>query len=196
MATGSLVVEAYPLDGATAIEVEEFTAYGWVQIVDESTIGTYPAYLTSYQAVTTTQAQQVRYRWMVGAVATLWLSPLSLSIATTAEVTERLTQAVLAKAVRILLLVEAPLGSFGELSEFGMAVVRPDYQQTELLYGLRYTTWDIDLTTLVTADDVIRAGLQADGSDFPESRMVDVTRAIDAAVSWIASELLDGIGVA
>jgi hypothetical protein len=192
----TLVVEAYPLDGATAIEVEESTPYGWVQILDESTIGTFPSYILSYQVDTTTQARNLRYRWMEGAVSTLWLSPLSLSTASTAQVTERLTQAVLAKAVRILLLVEAPLGSFGELSEFGMAAVRPDYQQTELLYGLRFINWDDDLTALVTSDDVIRAGLQADPADFPEARMGDVDRAIEAAASWVASELLDGLGFA
>jgi hypothetical protein len=196
MATGTLVVEAYPLDGATALEVEESTVYGWIQILDESSIGTFPAYTLSYQVATTTQSKALRYRWMVGTKATAWRSPLSLSVATTAQITARLTQAVLAKAVRILLLVEAPMGSFGELSEFGMAMVRPDYQQTELLKGLRYINWEEDLTALVTSEDVIRAGLQADPSDFPEARMGDVDRAIDAAVSWVASEVLDGMGIA
>jgi len=193
---GDLVVEAYPLTGATKIVAEESTVFGWIEILNTASIGTYPAYTLSYEITTTTERPLLRYKWELGATSTIWLSPLSLSVAATDEVTARLTQAVLAKAVRILLLVEAPLGTFGELSEFGQAAVRPDYQQTELLYGLRFVNWADDLSTLVSTSDVIRAGLQAPPADFPSANLPDVTRAIDAAASWVGSELLDGAGIA
>ena len=119
-----------------------------------------------------------------------------VAVAPTPEVEARLVQAVIAKAVRILLLIDAPLGSFGELTEFGQSTVRPDFQQAELLYGLRFIDWDVDFTTLVTTDDVIRAGLKAEPTDFPIARIPDVQRAIDAAASWVAVEILGGIGIA
>ena len=80
----------------------------------------------------------------------------------------RLAQALIAKATRFFVQLEAPLGTWGELSEFGMATVRPDYQIREILFGLHLPDWDTDaLADLVTADDVIRAGLQADPATFP-----------------------------
>lgn len=112
----------------------------------------------------------------------------------TPEELARVTQAVIAKATRILQLVEAPLGTIGEVTELGVAVTRPDYQATELLYGLRWRDWgivDID----VPVEDVIRQGLQTDPATYPPDRIPDVQRAIDSAVSWVL-EALRGLGAA
>ena len=109
----------------------------------------------------------------------------------------RLTQAIIAKATRILVMTEAPLGSWGEITDFGIATVRPDYQIKELLYGLHVGDWELsDLSNLVEVDDVIRAGLQADPVTFPAERVPDVQRAIDAAVDWIHTDLVGAFGVA
>ena len=109
----------------------------------------------------------------------------------------RLAQAVIAKATRIIVLAEAPLGSWGEITDFGIATVRPDYQIKELLYGLHVGDWELsDLSNLVEVDDVIRAGLQADPDTFPIARRQDIQRAIDAAVDWVHQDLDGGFGVA
>lgn len=106
----------------------------------------------------------------------------------------RLTQAVVAKATRILVLIEAPLGSWGEMTELGQSAVRPDYQIRELLLGLHYR--ELDLSGLdVTTDMVIRAGLQTDPAGFPTDRIPDVQRAIDTALDWVGAELV-GFGAA
>jgi hypothetical protein len=89
----------------------------------------------------------------------------------------------------------APLGTFGELTELGMSTVRPDYQIAELLFGLRLTEWDLALDGLVTPDDVIRQGLQANPATFPAERLPDVERAIDTAVSWVDTYLTEGVAV-
>jgi hypothetical protein len=102
----------------------------------------------------------------------------------TPEEAQRLVQCVIAKATRILALVEAPLGTWGEITEVGVAQTRPDYQLQELLYGLRYppyTVVDIDVGT----DDVIRQGLQTDPATYPPDKLPDVQRAIDAATNWV-----------
>ena len=104
----------------------------------------------------------------------------------------RLTEAVIAKATRILLLGEAPLGSWGEQDL--VAPVRPDYQILELIYGLRYKDFEVDLTTLATADDVIRRGLQTDPDTYPGDKD-DVDSALLAAADWVG-EALQGFGVA
>ena len=109
----------------------------------------------------------------------------------------RLTQALIAKATRFFVQLEAPLGTIGELTDFGMATVRPDYQIRELLFGLHAADWTVeDLTALVTTDEVIRAGLQADPATFPAARIPDVQRAIDAAADWISKDLEGAFGVA
>ena len=114
----------------------------------------------------------------------------------TPEQTERFAQAVIQKATRFLKLPEAPFGHSGVM-EWGTATVRPDFEIQELLYGLRFREWDIDLTTLVTPDDVIRFGLQLDPVDLGGPMVTaDIQRAIDAAVSWIAVSVLEGTGVA
>lgn len=115
-----------------------------------------------------------------------------MSFVLTPEDEARLEQAVIAKATRILMLVEAPLGIWGEMGEMGPAAVRPDWQIRELLYGLHYSEADVpDVTT----DVVIRQGLQTDPDTFPADRLDDVERAINSARSWIAHDLV-GIGVA
>ena len=114
----------------------------------------------------------------------------------TPEQTARFAQAVIQKATRFLKLPEAPFGHSGVM-EWGTAQVRPDFEIQELLYGLRFREWDIDLTTLVTPDDVIRLGLQLDPADLGGPlETADVQRAIDAAVSWVAHQVLEGTGVA
>lgn len=105
----------------------------------------------------------------------------------------RLTEAVIAKATRVLLLGEAPLGSWGDQDV--IAPVRPDHQIAELLYGLRYRALEVDLTSLATADDVIRRGLQTDPAGFPADKRTDVENALLAACDWVA-EALTGFGVA
>jgi hypothetical protein len=127
---------------------------------------------------------------------TAWFPPVSVAVPANQEVTDRLVQAVIQKATRILMLSKAPLGSWGELNEFGVATVRSDYEIQELLYGLRFVNWDVDLMTLVDTDDVIRVGMQTDPTTFPTDRVPDVQRAIGGAVSWIAGYLLDGANVA
>ena len=115
----------------------------------------------------------------------------------TADDTERLMQACVAKATRILMLVEAPLGSWGEMTDLGVASVRPDYQIRELLFGLHYQPeWDLDAVLEgATAEMVIRQGLQTDPASFPAERLPDVERALAAARSWIKLDLV-GLGVA
>lgn len=106
--------------------------------------------------------------------------------------TDRLTQAIIQKAVRILMLTGAPLGVHGEVTEFGMAVVRPDYQIREMLAGMMFIPLP-DLETLVTTDMVIRQGLQVDPDDYPTASVPDVERAIGAACSWIEDHLTGGV---
>ncbi len=111
----------------------------------------------------------------------------------TPEDEARLEQAVVAKATRILKLVESPLGLWGEMAEMGPAAVKPDWQIRELLYGLHYL--EVATAPVVTTDMVIRQGLQTDPASFPVALLPDVQRAIDSAQSWVAHDLV-GIGVA
>jgi len=104
----------------------------------------------------------------------------------------RLTQAVIAKATRILSLVESPLGLWGEMTDLGPASVKPDWQIRELLFGLHYSGMPVPE---VSADMVIRQGLQTDPAGFPTANLPDVERAIAAARSWIAHDL-QGFGIA
>lgn len=111
---------------------------------------------------------------------------------------DAMAQAVIYKAVRFLKLPESPLGAWGEFSEYGVGVatVRPDHAIEEMLYGLRLRDWDVDLESLVTADDVIRVGLEMDPATFPADKLGDVERALSAAVSWVAHHLQQGVGIA
>jgi hypothetical protein len=108
---------------------------------------------------------------------------------------DRLAQAIVQKATRVLMLAGAPLGHWGELSELGMAPVRPDYEVKELLYGLMFQPLP-NLDSLVSTDDVIRQGLQVDPADFPAAKLPDVERAIGTACSWIEDYLREGVGIA
>jgi hypothetical protein len=108
----------------------------------------------------------------------------------------RIKTAVIQKAARFLVFPEGPLGFFGEITELGQAVIRPDYQIRELLFGFHIAINVTDLASLVTTDDVIRAGLQANPDNFPVDRLPDVQRAIDAAADWIELELTGAFGVA
>jgi hypothetical protein len=115
----------------------------------------------------------------------------------TAGQTERLRSALIQKATRFLILPTGPLGFYGEMTEWGTPTARPDYQIAELLMGLHQTIAEIaDLAGLVTTDEVIRNGLQADPATFPADRVPDVQRAIDAAADWIKSEVWAAWGVA
>lgn len=107
---------------------------------------------------------------------------------------ERLKEAVIQKATRTIALGEASLGSWGEQDV--VVPVRPDHTIAELLFGMRGVGLEVDFSALeVTADDVIRSGLQADPDSYPEDRKVDVERALLSAVSWV-EEALNGFGVA
>jgi hypothetical protein len=125
-----------------------------------------------------------------------WLSEAEASgevpVPTPIEDEARLTQAVVAKAVRILSLVEAPLGLWGEMTDMGPASVKPDWQIRELLFGLHYSGMAVPE---VSADVVIRQGLQTDPATFPADKLPDIDRAIAAARSWIAHDL-QGFGIA
>jgi hypothetical protein len=193
--THQIVVEAYPFDGATGLVVDEKTSYGWVERLDTSSVGTFPNYTTTYEVSGVTGPGVFRYRWEVSVGETSWLSPLYISpeaITATSEITERLTQAVIAKAARIYALGEAPLGTHGEMTEFGMARVMPDHQITELVGGLLRINWDVDLTSLASVADVVRA-LGYD--DLPTAKDGDIQRAIEAACSWVAEYILGGVAI-
>lgn len=114
----------------------------------------------------------------------------------TEEQVASLRQAVLQKATRTLMLGQAPLGYWGELADGTQAPLRPDYAIKEILFGLRFVNWDVDLTDLVTAEDVIRVGLQADSFPEDDDRIADIDSAISAACSWVAQYILGGAGVA
>lgn len=188
-------VEPWTEAGAVSIQVEQLSAFGdWVSVLDTTVIGTYPSYTTTFTTVPQGTSTRYRYRWETSAGSfTGWLTPTLLSTPT-AEETERFTQAVIQKATRFYLLTNAPYGHHG-VSDFGPARVLDDRQIEELLYGLRFREWDIDLTSLVTAADVIRVGLQSNDADFGGTD-ADIERAIDAAVSWIADRVLYGAGIA
>jgi hypothetical protein len=109
---------------------------------------------------------------------------------------ERVKAALIQKAARFVIFPTGPLGLYGEMSEWGTPTAKPDYQIAELLKGLHLPDYDVDLVGLITTDDVIRNGLQADPSTFPAERLPDVQRAIDAATDWVHSELWDAWGVA
>jgi hypothetical protein len=121
---------------------------------------------------------------------------MSDPVTPTPEQQERMVQAVIAKATRFYVLAQAPLGTWGEVTEFGVATVKKDHQIVELLYGLRFRNWDVDLAALVTTDHVIRQGLEHSVDDFEDDKIPDVQRAIDSAISWIAHYLLEGVGLA
>jgi hypothetical protein len=117
--------------------------------------------------------------------------------APTDEWLARLAQTIIYKAARFFVALEAPLGMWGEMTEFGQAVIRRDYMTDELLKGMHLPDWTIvDIGTLVTVEDVIRAGLQADPATFPTARIPDVQRALDAALSWLDTEIYHPFGVA
>lgn len=118
-------------------------------------------------------------------------------VAPTESQSARLALAAIGKATRLLVLPEAPLGTWGELTEFGAAVVRPDYSIGELLYGLHFRELEPeDWADIVTTDDVIRVGLNADPETFPAVKLPDVERALTSAIDWITEELRGGVGVA
>lgn len=192
-----LKVEPWSEAGAVSLQAEQWSAFGeWVSVLGTTSIGTFPNYTTTFTATPIGTSDRYRYRWETGAGKfTNWLAPV-VQPTPTDEAIERMTEAVIAKATRILSLAPAPLGYTGDLIDEGAAMVRPDHQIQELLYGLRFRDWDVDLTTLVETDDVIRHGLGTDPDDFDVSKVPDVQRAIDSAVSWVAHLLLEGAGVA
>jgi hypothetical protein len=192
----SVTVRVTEYPGATSgIVIEEFSPFtGWVAASDVTELEA-----GSYSATVTDASHPLRFQWDLTAGGTSrWLAPSSVRPRTepTAEQLERLAQAAIAKATRFLILPEAPLGSWGEMTEFGMAVIRPDYAIAELLQGLHFLGLVIDWSAIVTTDDVIRVGLQADPTDLPAARLPDVERALAAAEQWIEQELEEGIGIA
>src|SRR5690606_41228727 len=94
---------------------------------------------------------------------------------------ESLKVAVIQKATRTIGLGEASLGSWGEQDV--VVPVRSDQTIAEMLYGMRGVGLEVDFSALgVTADDVIRSGLQHDPDTYPEDRQVDVEKALLSAV--------------
>lgn len=193
----TVTVVPYPEDGVVGFQVEEITLWGPYTRLDTSSVGTFPDYDVEYTVPVTDVDNPLQVRWETATDQyTDWFLPSSVAVTPTAETSERLRQALIQKATRILALTKAPLGSWGELNEFGVATVRADYEIAELLYGLRFVNWNVDLPALVSADDVIRIGLQSDPDTFPTDRIPDVQLAIDAAASWVALNVLDGANVA
>lgn len=189
-----LKVDRYPHDGVVGFQAEEFVYGEWVSLLDTDQVGVFPNYTTTFSVTPYGSGLAFRARWETGVGQfSSWFTP-GLIHEPTAEQIERFTHAVIFKAVRFLKLPEAPFGHSG-VTEWGMATVRPDFEIEELLYGLRFREWDIDLTTLVTTDDVIRVGLQIDPDDWVGTE-ADVQRAIDAAISWVADRVLNGVGIA
>lgn len=192
----SVIATATPYPGATiGFELEELSPFtGWATATDITEISA-----GLYSASVTDASHTLRARWEISAGNyTGWFTPSSVpgSGTPTAGQNARLAAAAIAKATRFLVLPEAPLGSWGEMSEYGMAVVRPDHSIRELLEGLHFTELGIDWASIVTNDDVIRNGLQADPADLPAERLPDITRALAAAEEWIELELAEGIGIA
>lgn len=193
----SVAVTPYPYAGVVNLEVEEATPWGLVNVLTTPTVGTFPNYITSYAVTVSDSLNQLRARWEINpGEFTAWFPPTSVGVPANAETVERLKQAVIQKATRVLMLSGAPLGSWGALNEFGVATVRADHEVQELLYGLRFINWDVDLAAAVDTDDVIRQGMQTEPADFPTARVPDVQRAIDTAASWVANYLLNGSNVA
>lgn len=193
----TVTVPEYPYDGVTSLLVEEETQFGPVTVLDTTVVGTFPDYVTEYTVPVHDVTNPLRAKWEIEpSIYTEWFDPSTVGIPATAPVVEALEQAMIQKATRILMLSKAPLGSWGELNEFGVATVRADHEIAELLYGLRFVNWDVDLPALVTTTTVIRVGLQTDPTTFPADRVADVQRAIDAAARWVASYILFGTNVA
>lgn len=188
-------VEPWQAAGADRLVVEQLSAFGeWVEVLDTTTVGAFPNYTTTFTVAPIGTGLDFRYSWYDGLdVLAGWRAPIVLTTPTAPE-TERFTQALIQKATRFYLLTNAPYGHHG-VSDFGPARVLRDDQIEELLYGLRYREWDIDLTALVTAADVIRVGLQSNDVDFG-GQTADVQRALDAAVSWLADRVLHGVPLA
>lgn len=115
----------------------------------------------------------------------------------TEEQVAAMALAVIYKAARFLMLPNSPLGAWGEFGDGGVAVVslKPDYAIQEMLLGLHFQNWAVDLTQEVSTADVIRVGLETDPGSFPADKLPDVQRAIDASIHWVAQDLLGGVGV-
>lgn len=173
--------------------------WGAVEVLDTGTVGTFPVpgYTTEYAVTVTDVDNPLQARWETSTGHhTAWFYPETVAITPTAEATERIKSALIQKTIRIMMLNKTPLGVHGELNEFGIVTVRADYEIQELLYGLRFVNWNIDIQTLADTDDVIRVGLQLNPDDYPTDRLPDVQMAIDSAASWVAMYLLDGANVA
>lgn len=107
---------------------------------------------------------------------------------------DRISQAVLFKAIRIYSLMEAPMGYRGS-TDFDQSTVRPDFTIKELLYGLRFRGVPYDLTALVSDDDVIKA-MELDPDEFPSADLPKVQTALSAACSWVEDYLNEGTNFA
>jgi hypothetical protein len=212
MVAVTLYFEAFDEPGLTPVGLQVHESPDglddWVEVLDTSVIGTSPHWVTSYSVTATAFDYWFRLRWQLEQedsggpeLFTDWSIPVQGTDedpfpVPNSEQIARMTQAVIQKATRFYMMSQAPLGQWGEMTEYGMATVRPDYNIDELLKGLRRQRWDIDLSTRVTTSDVIRQGLQLDPEIFPEDKLVDVQRAIDSAVSWVTEELAGFVGIA
>lgn len=195
MAEVTVTVTPYP-GATTSLELEEWSPItrAWVAAADITQVST-----GVYTATVTNTANLIRARWSPTAGGhSRWFPPNSVveRKEPTAGQAAQLKEAIIAKATRIYLQTAAALGHVGQMTEFGVATVRPDYQIRELLMGLRYVDWDVDHETLVTSDDVITQGLQAEANDtWPEEKLDLIDEAIAAAWSWVTTDILEGIPV-
>lgn len=196
MAEVTVTVTPYP-GATTGLQLEEWSpiARDWADASDITQVGT----STRWTATVTNAANLIRARWVLAAGGhSRWFPPDN--VVEKREPTEgqeaQLKEAIIAKATRIYLQTAAALGHVGQITEFGVATVRPDYQIRELLMGLRWVEWDVDTATLVTTDDVITQGLQAEANDtWPDEKITLLEEAIAAAWSWVTTDILEGIPV-
>lgn len=100
--------------------------------------------------------------------------------------------AVIQKAVRLLALVETPYGTVGEMTEYGVRTMRPDFAIRELLFGLRglgFDTNDVE----VSVDDVLAVGFD-NPAVVPELKEDIIEEAILGAKFW-CNQMLKGYSV-
>lgn len=195
MATVTVTVIPYP-EATSDLEIEELSPFtGWASASDVSAASELEGV---YTATVTSATHRLRYRWAITAGGhSRWLTPLRVleRREPTAAQEAQLKEAMISKAARIYVMTGASLGYVGEISEMGSATLRPDYQIRELLEGLRFIDWDVDLTAIVDADEVIRAGLGADPTSYTAAQSALVDQAIAAAASWVATEIIEGVAI-
>lgn len=109
----------------------------------------------------------------------------------------RVKQAIIAKAIRFLLMPGNPYGVFGISGDVdgAMATIRPDYAINEFLFGLRAVE-DFDISSVTVTVDEVVASMDGVADDFSTEKKDAIERAIDGAKDWVAEFLAGGWGLA